>query len=331
MGQIRESMYWAERMLQEGETRAQDDLRLAGHTAVVLAAYFLGQFSQVRGHARSILELYDPVRDRAIADLVAVDPKTYALVYDALAQWALGYPDQAATIAGEAIEHARARGHAFDLGWTLQMTAKHLDVYRRDPEACADRLDEFERVAHEQSIEFFEHTVAPICRAAWLLLAGRAPEAETGLRESIPRWTAVGLSIDLPLYKTLHAQSAALSHQLDLALELMGEVLEQIERPGCEERSFFAEALRVKGDILQLRGDVAGAEAAFSASLAVSRTQLAKSWELRTASSYASLLLNQHRREEALQLLQPTYEWFTEGFETRDLKDARALLDKLEA
>ena len=134
---------------------------------------------------------------------------------------------------------------------------------------------------------------------------------------------------DVPYFKILHAQSAALSGQLHPALEVIEEALEQIERPGWEERGFLAEALRVKGCILRLGGHVARAEAEFVASLKVSRQQQAKSWELRAATSYAGLLKDQDRRKEALALLEPIYLWFTEGFGTKDLREAKAMLEEL--
>ena len=329
MGQVRESMSLAERLLDEGERSDLDDMRLMGHTQVETTSYFLGEFASISRHAGAIVTSYDPVRHRHIADLLTVDPKTYALVYDAFAQWALGYPDRCAQTLDEGIRHTRARGHLFDLAWTLQFAAKHLDVYRREPGPCAARLDEFERLVHEQKIDFMEHIVGPICRAAWLLISDRPQESEALFRECIPRWVEVGLGIDVPYYKTLHAQSAALSGWLDVALNLIEEALEQIERPGWEEKCIYAEARRVKGWILQLGGDLDRAEVQFRASLEVSRQQQAKSWELRAATSYAGLLKDQGRRREALDLLKPIYDWFTEGRSTRDHIEAAALLANL--
>ena len=107
------------------------------------------------------------------------------------------------------------------------------------------------------------------------------------------------------------------------------DFFEQIERPGQEEKYLYAEALRVKGWILQIGGDLAGVEATFRSSLEASRQQQAKSWELRAATSYAKLLKDQDRRKEALDLLKPIYDWFTEGRSTRDHVDGAALLANL--
>jgi predicted ATPase len=116
---------------------------------------------------------------------------------------------------------------------------------------------------------------------------------------------------------------------LDGALVLIDEVIAQIERPGWEERQYYAEALRIRGRLLSLKGDPAGAEHAYIDSLDWARTQQAKSWELRTATSYARLMRDQARAREAYELLAPVYGWFTEGFATKDLKDAKALLHEL--
>src|SRR5262249_9378999 len=149
----------------------------------------------------------------------------------------------------------------------------------------------------------------PICRAAWLLISDRPQEAEALFAEAIPRWAGAGLGTDVPYFKTLHAQSALLSGQLDLGQRIIEEALEQIERPGFEERGFLAEALRVKGWMLHLRGDLERSETEYLASLEVSREQQAKSWELRGATSYAKLLSDQGRRKEGLELLGPLYNW----------------------
>jgi hypothetical protein len=116
---------------------------------------------------------------------------------------------------------------------------------------------------------------------------------------------------------------------LERALALIDKAIEQIERPGWEERQYYAEALRVKGWLLSLKGDSQGAEGAYIASLDWARTQQAKSWELRTATSYVRLMRDQGRVGDGRDLLAPVYGWFTEGFGTKDLKEAKQLLDEL--
>ena len=116
---------------------------------------------------------------------------------------------------------------------------------------------------------------------------------------------------------------------VDDALRLVDEQIAQVERPGWEERLHYAEILRLKGWMLSLKGDLAGAEKNYLASLDWAREQQAKSWELRTSTSLARLWQSQGKRKAARELLAPVYNWFTEGFDTKDLKDAKALLGEL--
>ena len=110
---------------------------------------------------------------------------------------------------------------------------------------------------------------------------------------------------------------------------MIEDSLAQIARPGWEERSHLAEVLRLKGWMLQQQGKLAAAEENYLASLDVAREQQAKSWELRTATSLARLWQNQGKRKEAYDLLAPVYNWFTEGFDTKDLIEAKALIEEL--
>ncbi len=116
---------------------------------------------------------------------------------------------------------------------------------------------------------------------------------------------------------------------LDNALRLIDEQIEQVERPGWEERVHYAEILRLKGWMLTLRDDQLEAEKFYLASNDVAREQKAKSWELRTSTSLARLWQSQGEDKKALDLLKPVYDWFTEGFDTKDLKEAKALLEEL--
>jgi predicted ATPase len=118
---------------------------------------------------------------------------------------------------------------------------------------------------------------------------------------------------------------------LDRALQRIEQCLEQVERVGWEERVHYAEILRLKGWMLTLKDDFEGAEQSYLASLDWAREQQAKSWELRTSTSLARLWQGQGKRKEAHDLLAPVYDWFTEGFDTKDLKEAKALLEELQA
>ncbi len=142
-------------------------------------------------------------------------------------------------------------------------------------------------------------------------------------------WSAGGAHAGMPYFRAVLAEGLALSGDLEGGLSLIEENLTQIARPGWEERSHLAEVLRLKGWMLQQQGKLAAAEDNYLASLDVGREQQAKSWELRTSTSLARLWQSEGKRKEALDLLKPVYDWFTEGFDTKDLKEAEALLDEL--
>jgi predicted ATPase len=142
-------------------------------------------------------------------------------------------------------------------------------------------------------------------------------------------WEASGGKVSRPNIIYFLAEAVALTGGLDDALHLIDEAIAQVERPGWEERMTYAELLRLNGWMLSLKGDLEGAEQNFLASLDWARRQQAKSWELRTSVSLARLWQSQGKRQDAYQLLAPGYDWFTEGFDTNDLLEAKALLAEL--
>ncbi len=131
--------------------------------------------------------------------------------------------------------------------------------------------------------------------------------------------------------RALLAEAVALTGDVDNALRLIDEQIVQIERPGYGERLFYAEILRLKGWMLLLKGDFESAERDYLASLDWARRQQAKMWELRTSTSLARLWQSQGKCQEAYDLLAPVYAWFTEGFDTKDFLEAKALLTELAA
>jgi hypothetical protein len=172
---------------------------------------------------------------------------------------------------------------------------------------------------------------APLCHGFALIREGRASEGILPLKTGMAFWDFLGGKVWNPYGNSILAEGMALTGDLDGALHLIDEQIAQVERPGWEERVHYAEILRLKGWTLSLKGDLEGAEDNYLASLDWARQQQAKSWELRTSTSLAKLWLSQGKREEAHDLLAPIYNWFTEGFDTKDLREAKSLLADLEA
>jgi predicted ATPase len=144
-------------------------------------------------------------------------------------------------------------------------------------------------------------------------------------------WEGVGGRPAGPYAKSVLAGATAQLGDVDGALDLINNAIAQIERPGWEERHYYAETLHTGGCLLSLKGDMAGAERNYIASLDWARQQQTKSWELRAAMGMALLWRDQGKLDEARELLAPVYGWFTEGFDTLDLKEAKALLAELVA
>jgi predicted ATPase len=275
-----------------------------------------------------LLSLHTEEQHGHLVRIMNDDPKTLALIWKAWATWMLGYPEQAVKWINAAYDHARRVGHPFDLGWALSTGAWFFD-YLREHEEHLNRAAEAERLGREHSLPFLTECLAPLSSGIALIRKGQTAEGMALLEKGIVVWEEGGGRLCTPCWRSILAEGMAQLGDLDGALHLINEVIAEVERPDREERWYYAETLRIKGSLLSLKGDPAAAERAYIASLDWARTQQAKSWELRTATSYARLLREQGRVGEAHELLAQVYGWFTEGFGTKDLKEAKALLDEL--
>ena len=327
-GRLTESLAWVGDMLATAEASGDPDLLLVAHRTACIIHFWQGDVTQSRMHGDQVLALYDEAKHRYIADLINLDPKTNAGVFVALGTWMLGYPDRAVQVLHANDAHARRRGHPFDLGWVLTLGSYVWDL-RREPEHALARVEEAERLGRAHSLPFISEVLAQVGKGVAWLRAGRLAEGIPQLRGAMETYYAHGGELVMPYYRAVLAEGLAVSGDLVGGLRLIEESLTQIARPGREERWSLAEILRLKGWMLTLHGDLAGAEQHYLASLDVAREQQAKSWELRTATSLARLWQQQDKTTEAHKLLADVYNWFTEGFDTADLQEAKALLDEL--
>jgi tetratricopeptide (TPR) repeat protein len=240
----------------------------------------------------------------------------------------LGYPDEAIRVSEASRTHARDVGHAFNLVWAVTFGA-YAFAYRRQPDKLLARVEEADRLAREQGIAFLYQVSVPQVAAIGELHRGHPREAVALLRPAIDAWTRVGGHVRIPYLKAKLAEATALAGDPDNALILADEALEQIERPAWLEREWLPEVLRVRAWILMRLGRDADAEFALRTSIDWARRQHAKSWELRSATNLADLLARRGERGAARDVLAPVYGWFTEGFDTPDLIEAKRLLESL--
>lgn len=242
--------------------------------------------------------------------------------------WMLGYPDQAVRLSTEKDAHARRIGDAFNLGFALTLGAYVFD-YRCEPDRLLERISEVNELEREHSVPFMNQVMVPQVEGLARLRGHQLSDAVTSLGRGLENWRARGGHSRVPYLKSALAEALALQGDLDAGLHTIDECLEQIDRPGWQERSHLAEVLRLKGWMLMRQGRGDAAEPLLRAAIDWARQQQARSWELRAATTLAELLLARGEREPARAVLEPVYRWFTEGFDTHDLTVARGLLESL--
>ena len=299
-----------------------DELRLQAHHSAWATCLFSGEPVAARVHSEAGRRLYDAERDCLHRQLYGGhDPGMCARYFGAQAHWLLGYPDKGLALGGEALALAERIAHPFSLALALQYNSMvHLD--RGEPKLALQRLEAAEALAAEQRLGF---VVEPyLLRGAALTAQGGLEEALACLREGLARPGAsrvrcYGLAW---LADTLTRQG---EHGAALAAARDG--LSTAEKTG--HRQWEAELHRLEGVSLLGLNRLDEGRSAIEEALRVARRQQAKSYELRAATSLARLWGEQGRRTEAHELLAPVYGWFTEGFDTADLKGAKALLDEL--
>ncbi|MCW5622074.1 MAG: hypothetical protein KIS79_13290, partial [Burkholderiales bacterium] len=185
------------------------------------------------------------------------------------------------------------------------------------------------RMAGEQRIPFFTLLYCPLARAFLSLNTGRPDTAALEFERVTKDWTGAGVHIWVPHILMSHAAALMATGDLRSAMVLLNRATEQIQRPAWNERSSLSEVLRLKGCCLSRSDEADAAAVLFEESLALARAQSARSWELRTAISYARHLVESSDTRKAYAVLRPAYEWFTEGHETKDLREANLLLRQL--
>jgi predicted ATPase len=335
-GRVAETPQWAKKLLTAGEQSGDINLKILGHRALMSSHFYKGELQEALDQRKALLALYDPQRAQRWMELTGNDVRTAAGVFGSQALWMQGYPDKAALLSDSKDDDSRRLGHPFDLGWALTWGG-YVSDYRREPDQLLARAHEADRHAREaarqssvQNIPVIYNVLVPMVEGLALLRKGLLPGAIAALRLGIDGWRTTGGNLNLPYLKSALAEALARQGDVDGAHTLLDECVEQINRPGWHECVWLAEILRLKGWVLMRQGKGAEAEAQLRASIDCARGQNAKSWELRSSTTLAELLLRDRgRRDEARELLKPTYEWFKEGFDTHDLKAARSLLEDL--
>ena len=330
-GPIGAALEMAERYRAVAE-RTQDSGHLLETCQVMgIALFYLGRFRDgVSYLARGSL-MYDPERHHAlICEHGGADTGVAIRTHEALALWTLGYPDQARRRMQHALETAAAlASHPFTVAFGHYFNA-WLHKLCREDERVEQATGLAIQICEEQSFPFWQ-LASTALRGSALAERGPASEGVGAMRESLAAYEAIGGALYGPELHGLLGIGMDRSGQAAEALQAVTDALRKAEQ--SQDRWWEAELHRLKGELtLALAGDhAAEAEAAFEQAVALARAQQAKSWELRAATSLARLWRHQGRVAQARQLLGEVHGWFTEGFDTADLREAATLIADLDA
>ena len=312
----------AAQILALAEKQGDKVMLMVGQRCVAFVLVLTGNFAEALAHYDQAIALYDPVEHRLLATRFPNDLRSLAL-------WFLGYPDAGLASTEQALNAARETGHAASLMPVMDL-ACDCQLISANYATTKALSDELIALAEEKGAIYWK-TQGLLRRASLLASTGNASDAVSIFTSTLPACRSIGTTIRLPWHLCHLARACGELGQFEEAWSYIGEAITAVET--TKEKWCEAEVHRIAGEIALIspERDLTKAEACFEQALAVARQQQAKSWELRAAISMVRLWLQQGKRDEARELLAPIYSWFTEGFDTVNLKQAKALLDELAA
>jgi TOMM system kinase/cyclase fusion protein len=309
--------------------RAQDPAMLVeAYSMLGTTAFYLGEIASARGYLEQAEALYDPQQHRAHAFLdVGTDPGVLGRIYAAHVLWLRGHPDQALTKSRQALALAQDLSHSFSLAYALDFAAL-LHRLRREEQPAQEQAEAAMTLSTTQGFPLWL-AIGIILRGGTLAAQGPAAEGIAQIRRGLAAFQATGAEVGRPYFLTLLAEVQGGGGPAEERLSILDEALAAVRKTG--ERWYEAEVYRLKGELVLGRRpeDFVEAQTCFQQALDIARRQQAKALELRAAMSLGRLWQQQGTCQEAHDLLAPVYEWFTEGFDTADLQEAKALLEEL--
>jgi len=336
----------ADEFLRLPERMPYPGLAMRGHLMMEVTFMHLGEFAPAIEHFEKALSLYDPERHLDDAVLYSQHPGLAMRCFAAWALWYLGKPDQALERMGEALTLARKLSEPHGLAHA-HLFASILHQLRREPQLSQQHADSVVAVSREHGLVMY-HTQATLLLGWALIEQGKLDEAIKQMREGLVAYQATGTELLRPQFLALLAEALGKARHPEEGLRELDESLEKALRN--RDASYLAEVYRIKGELLlmhtALRGashaaaagsgaletgssEVVQAEGCYNQALKIAREQKAKSWELRAVMSLVRLYKEQGKQREARGLLAEVYGSFSEGLDTADLREAKALLDEL--
>ena len=322
-GALQTACELGEQLLALAENGNDPVRRLRAHGALGESLLHIGHLLPARAHLEQGIALSAPQQRRSYA---VHTPTVACLAYAAWALWHLGYPDQALQRMADARTLAQALFHPLSSALALHFSAT-LHQFRREAPVAQGWAEAAMTLARDQGLPFWDGSATILW--SWALAAqGRSEEGLVQLHQGLRTFRATGAQLQQPSWLALLAEVYGWAGQATPGLEAVAEALAIMDTTG--ERYYAAEVYRLKGELLWQSGTAPEvAEAHVRHALTVARQEGAKSWELRAAVSLSRLWQQQDKRAEAYELLAPIYGWFTEGFDTADFQEAKALLEEL--
>ncbi|HKA52847.1 MAG TPA: tetratricopeptide repeat protein, partial [Candidatus Binatia bacterium] len=305
-------------------------LRLEAHYALGITLLWLGEVARAQEHFEQALALYTPSQHHSLASRYGgYDPGLACLIDMAWILWLLGYQDQARKRMHKALSLAEELSHPLSLGMTLSWAAI-FHQFRREGHLAHERAQAAMNLSTEHGFPTWLG-FGTIVRGWVLAEQGQGEEGIAQIRQGIAIYRATGAENGRPYFLALQAEAYGKTGKIEEGLSVLAEALAIVDKTG--ERFYEAELYRLKGELTLQQSGVPNpqseAEACFLKAFEIARRQSAKSLELRAVTSLGRLWQRQDKREEAREMLAEIYNWFTEGFATKDLQEAKALLDEL--
>jgi DNA-binding SARP family transcriptional activator len=308
---------------------AQDPvLELLAREVLALALILPGEFSRTRAHLEHAIQIYEPQQHHFLAHLYGADPGVLSLSWLSQVLWFLGYPDQALKRSQEALDLAQQLAHPTSLAFAQVGAGGQFFQFCRDARRCQEWAMRCMKLSSESGLPLY--LAGGTVMHGWALTEqGQVKAGIAQIREGIAIHQTTGSAALMSLFLTVLAKAYGTAGMPGEGLASLAEASAVMEKTG--ERYCEAEIQRVKGELLRMQGADAGeVEPHYRKALQVAREQSAKSWELRATLSLARLWQMQGKIGPAREMLGEVYGWFTEGFDTADLQEARMLLDELQ-
>ena len=325
-GEVERGRALAAEVLAAADARGDREQALFGHTAVAVPEHYQGKFASSLAHGERAIALYDPRKHHRHLGVLGNYQAIGALIFSAQNFWFLGQPDAALARTRESVALARRLDDPFSLAFALHFET-YVHWFRRDVAAQRERATELVALSEAQGFPLFLG-LGRAFHAAARVIAGDRAALPPEIRDGLALGAGTGHQSGGPGSLALLAETWRAAGQLAKAQRTVANALAMAAHTG--QPYFDAELHRLDGDLLLATGGPADEAAArYHRALAIAREQGARSFELRAATSLVRLWRDQGKHTEAHDLLAPVYNWFTEGFDTRDLIDAKALLEEL--